>query len=48
MLFELGLDEDTVLQCCQLGLQAPDVGVTASEAVWVLRRLAELLCWPQP
>ena len=48
MLFELGIDEATVLQRCQLGLQAPDAGVTAPEAVWVLRRLAELLGWPQP
>jgi hypothetical protein len=48
MQFDLGIDEATVLQRCHLGLQAPDAGVTEAEAVWVLRRLAELLGWPDP
>jgi hypothetical protein len=45
MLFSLGLTERDVLERCQRGLLAQDAIVTAIEAAWVLRRLAELLDW---
>lgn len=48
MLFSLGLSEDAVLQRCHLGLSVDDAVVSAPESVWVIRRLAELLDWPQP
>ncbi len=48
MLFGAGLAEDEVLRRCFLGLNAEDAGVNAAEAAWVVRRLAELLEWPQP
>lgn len=48
MLFGAGLAEDEVLQRCFAGLRAEDAGVSAAEATWVVRRLAELLAWDQP
>jgi hypothetical protein len=44
-LFELGVAEQDVLERVQLGLLAPGSVVTAQEAAWVIRRLAELLEW---
>ncbi|WP_047198299.1 hypothetical protein [Caldimonas brevitalea] len=43
-----GLREDEVLRRCRLGLSTPDAGVSAAEAGWVVRRLAELLDWECP
>lgn len=48
MLFGAGLSEDEVLRRCHRGLLAEGSGVSADEALWVVRRLAELLDWPQP
>jgi hypothetical protein len=48
MLFGAGLAEDEVLRRCHHGLRAPGAGLSAAEATWVVRRLAELLDWPQP
>ncbi len=48
MQFDLGIDEAAVLERCHRGLLSPDSGVSAPESVWVLRRLAELLDWPDP
>jgi hypothetical protein len=48
MQFDLGIDEPAVLERCHLGLMSPDSGVTLPEAGWVVRRLAELLGWPDP
>jgi hypothetical protein len=48
MLFSAGLAEDEVLRRCHVGLRAGDAGLSAGEAEWVVRRLAELLEWPQP
>jgi hypothetical protein len=48
MQFDLGIDEPAVLARCHLGLMSPDSGVSEPESVWVLRRLAELLGWPDP
>ena len=46
--WELGVTEGDVLERMQRGLlEAPSV-VSALEAVWVVRRLAELLGWPDP
>jgi hypothetical protein len=47
-MFDLGLSEDLVLARCLTGLQAEPAVVTAGEAVWVIRRLAELLGWEDP
>ena len=43
-----GIDEDEVLRRCLCGLMAEGSGVDAAEGVWVVRRLAELLDWPDP
>ena len=48
MLFELGISEEDVLTRCHRGLLDHASGVNADEAIWVLRRLAELLEWPDP
>ena len=48
MLFELGITEEDVLTRCHRGLLDHASGVSADEARWVLRRLAELLEWPDP
>ena len=45
-LFELGVNEQEVLERVHRGLCAPGSVVSADEARWVLRRLAELLGWP--
>ena len=46
--FDTGVDEAEVLRRMHLGLAAPAGAVDAAEAVWVTRRLAELLGWPDP
>ena len=43
---EIGVDEQEVLQRCELGLISPEGVVSAPEARWVVTRLAELLGWP--
>lgn len=43
--FDLGVSEDEVLMRMEAGLQSPESGFTPDEAVWVSRRLAELLQW---
>jgi len=48
MLFGAHLAEDEVLRRCLAGLRAEGAGLAAAEAVWVVRRLAELLDWEQP
>lgn len=45
-LFELGVAEGDVLERILQGLVEDDSVVTAREARWVVRRLAELLEWP--
>lgn len=47
-LFELGVDESDVLERIHGGLASGQAGVDAAEAVWVTRRLAELLGWGCP
>ncbi len=44
--FRDGVDEGEVLRRCLLGLHAASETVDAKEAVWVVRRVAELLQWP--
>lgn len=46
--FDTGADEGEVLRRMQSGLASPEGVVDAAEAVWVTRRLAELLGWPDP
>jgi hypothetical protein len=46
--WELGIAEEDVLERLSRGLVSPEAGVTDSEAIWVIRRLAELLGWPAP
>ena len=41
-----GVDEAMVLSRTERGLGAPDSGYSATEARWVVTRLAELLGWP--
>ncbi|MEX8496020.1 hypothetical protein [Sphaerotilus sp.] len=43
--FDLGVSEEEVLARIEAGLQSPDSGYAPDEAVWVARRLAELLQW---
>lgn len=45
---ELGVTEADVLERIDRGLRVVDAPVSASEATWVLHRLAELLDWPFP
>jgi Fe2+ transport system protein FeoA len=45
-LFELGVAEQDVLERMHQGLLADAALVSADEARWVIRRLAELLGWP--
>lgn len=44
--FRDGVDEATVLARCHRGLLGPPPTVEPAEAVWVVRRAAELLDWP--
>lgn len=46
--WELGVTEDDVLERFERGLRANAGVVNAAEARWVVRRLAELLGWPDP
>lgn len=40
--------EDEILVRIHAGLNSPDAGVSAAEAQWIVRRLAELLGWNCP
>jgi len=46
--FDTGADEAEVLRRIDLGLLAGQAVVGEDEARWVVRRLAELLGWPDP
>ena len=48
VLFDLGIHEADVLQRCEQGLLTEPTQVSAAEARWVVRRLAELLGWDDP
>ena len=43
-----GISEDEVLMRCRRGLLAEASGVNEREAIWVIRRLAELEGWECP
>ena len=47
-LWELGVTPADVLERVHRGLLGGAAGVSAAEAQWVVRRLAELLEWPTP
>ena len=47
-LWELGIDEADVLERMHQGLLTEGATVSAPEAQWVIRRLAELLEWAAP
>jgi hypothetical protein len=47
-LWELGVTPADVLERVHRGLLGGAAGVSAAEAQWVIRRLAELLQWPAP
>jgi hypothetical protein len=47
-LWELGIAERDVLERIGEGLREGPIGLREEEAVWVLRRLAELLGWDDP
>ncbi|HEY0857613.1 MAG TPA: hypothetical protein VGE16_11165 [Albitalea sp.] len=44
----IGVPEEDVLARCLAGLRAAQSGVSAGEAAWIVRRLAELLGWDDP
>jgi hypothetical protein len=44
--FKTGRPESEVLQGMQAGLTGDGAVVTATEATWVVKRMAELLGWP--
>jgi len=46
--WDLGITEGDVLERIERGLQAEGGVVNTAEARWVVRRLAELLGWPDP
>jgi hypothetical protein len=46
-LFELGINEQLVLDRMHRGLLADGSGVSKDEAGWIACRLAELLSWPR-
>jgi hypothetical protein len=46
--WELSVTEADVLERVHRGLLLPPVVVSAGEAQWVIRRLAEILGWPDP
>ncbi len=46
--WELGVTERDVLERFERGLRADGGVVNVDEARWVVRRLAELLGWPDP
>ncbi len=46
--WELGITEADVLERIHRGLMVDDAPVSPVEAVWVIRRLAELLDWGPP
>jgi hypothetical protein len=48
MLFGQGVSEDEVLLRCHRGLLVEGSVVSAAEAEWAVRRLAELLDWECP
>lgn len=47
-LWELGVTQEDVLERIHLGLLVEGAPVSAAEAQWVIRRLAELLGWHAP
>lgn len=46
--WQLGITEADVLERIHRGLLADGAQATPAEAGWILRRLAELLEWPDP
>ena len=46
--FSTDVSESTALRKCLDGLLAPPASVSADEATWVMRRVAELLDWHLP
>lgn len=46
--FDRDVPPDEVLMQLHAGLCSPDSGLSGSEAMWVVRRLAELLEWTLP
>lgn len=46
MIHSMHITEQDVLERCHLGLSAEGQPFSQDEAVWVVRRLAELMGWP--
>ena len=46
--WQLGLDEADILARMHAGLSGGEAGISAAEAIWVSKRLAELLDWHWP
>jgi len=46
--FDLGLTQDEVIDRLHAGLVGSESGLREDEAVWVIKRMAELLDWTLP
>ena len=46
--FSQDLSEADALRRCHQGLLEPPASISRDEAGWVIRRVAELLSWPDP
>ncbi|MEN9903792.1 MAG: hypothetical protein RLZZ555_357 [Pseudomonadota bacterium] len=46
--WQLGLHESDILARIHAGIAGGETGVSAAEAAWIIKRMAELLDWPWP
>ena len=46
--WKLGVNESDILARMHAGLSGGEAGISAAEAVWIIKRMAELLDWPWP
>ena len=46
--WQLGLHESDILARIHAGIAGGEAGVSAAEAAWIIKRMAELLDWPWP
>ena len=46
--WKLGVHESDILARMHAGLSGGEAGISAAEAVWIIKRMAELLDWPWP
>jgi hypothetical protein len=46
--WQLGVHESDLLARMHAGISSGEAGVSAAEAIWIVKRMAELLDWPWP